>query len=114
MPSQACLSIAYKELFPVVIAAHLWAHKWSKQRVGFHLDNASIVHVLNSRTSKDSPIMQLLRSLLLVAARFNFTFEAKPLPGCENRIADALSRFNWQVFRQLAPDASPHPHYWTS
>ena len=26
-----------------------------------------------------------------------------------NRIADALSRFHWQVFQDLAPDANPRP-----
>lgn len=109
MLSQPSLSIAYKELFPVVVAAHLWGHKWSRQRVCFYLDNVSIAYVLNSRTSKDQPIMHLLRALLMAAARYNFSFEAKHLPGRENRVADARSRFNWQVFRQLAPEALPQP-----
>ena len=26
-----------------------------------------------------------------------------------NQIADALSHFHWQDFRQLVPDAQPHP-----
>ena len=31
--SQMLLSIAYKELFPMVIAASLWGHRWSSKRV---------------------------------------------------------------------------------
>jgi hypothetical protein len=53
--------------------------------------------------------MALLRSLLGVAARYNFTFAARHIPGVANPIADALSRFNWQVFRQLAPNCSSLP-----
>ena len=53
--------------------------------------------------------MLLLRSLLMVTARFNFTFEAKHIPGRDNHIADVLSRFDWQVFRRLAPESCPEP-----
>ena len=108
-PAQRPLSIAYKELFPVLIAAHLWGNQWANLRVCFRLDNFSVVHILNARTSRDHHIMVLLRSLLGVAARFNFTFEALHIPGVANPVADALSRFNWQVFRLLAPDSSPVP-----
>ena len=53
--------------------------------------------------------MQLLRKLLSSAARFNFSFAAQYLPGAHNNIADALSRFNWQEFRHLAPQAQQDP-----
>lgn len=33
IPHQLCLSIAYKELFPVVLAAELWGVQWSWQRI---------------------------------------------------------------------------------
>ena len=51
-PSQQQQSIAYKELFPVVIAAHVWGHMWCKRHVLFHYDNEAVVHILNTRTSK--------------------------------------------------------------
>ncbi len=60
-----------------------------------------MVYILDTRTSRDHHIMVLLRSLLGVAARFNFSFEAPHIPGVDNPVADALSRFNWQVFRLL-------------
>lgn len=107
--SQEDLSIAYKELFPIVIAAHIWGSLWHKRNVLFRSDNEAVVFILNARTSKVSGIMKLVRSLLMCAARSNFCFKAQHLPGVENEIADALSRFNWQDFRRLAPEANPHP-----
>ena len=76
LPRQVPLSIAYKELFPVVVAAHLLGENWSLKHISFQF-HASVVFALNSRTSKDLHIMLLLRSLLMVTAHFNFTFEAK-------------------------------------
>ena len=90
---QLPLSIAYKELFPVVLAAHVWGPGWSRRRIMFHVDNKA-VHILNSRTSPDTNIMHLLHSLLKAAACFSFTFTAIHVPVRNNGIADALSYFN--------------------
>ncbi|XP_031562491.1 uncharacterized protein LOC116298243 [Actinia tenebrosa] len=38
-------SIAYKELFPVAIAAHLWGRYWCRQHVVFRSDNESVVAI---------------------------------------------------------------------
>ena len=108
-PSQADQSIAYKELFPVVVASHVWGSQWFRHHVLFRSDNKAVVHILRSRTSKVLCIMHLLRHLLSPAARFNFTFTSQHIPGIHNNIADALSRFHWQEFRRLAPLAQPYP-----
>ena len=92
-PSQAAQSIAYKELFPIVIAARVWGSSWSQRHVLFRSDNDSVVHILNSRTSKVPSLMRLLRHLLASAARFNFSFASLHVPVVLNNIADALSRF---------------------
>ena len=102
---QARQSIAYKELFPVVIAAHLWGSLWARKHVLFCSDNEAVVGILMTRTSKVPALMHLLRDLLLSAARWGFTCTAARVPGVENTIADAISHFHWQEFRQLAPEA---------
>ena len=111
LAGQKPLSIAYKELFPVAIAAHVWGTHWFRQHILFRSDNEAVVAILNSRTSKNPPIMHLVRSLLSAAAVHNFSFAAVHVPGVENPIADALSRFRWQDFKRLAPwaNASPTP-----
>ena len=107
--SQAQQSIAYKELFPIVIAAHLWGPGWSRKHILFRSDNQLVVALLTSRTSKVPALMHLLRDLLLSAARWGFTFLSMHVPGVQNSVADAISRFHWQEFRRLAPDAHPSP-----
>ena len=107
--SQGSQSIAYKELFPVVIAAHLWGPQWARRHILFRSDNEAVVYILNSRTSKIPELMRLLRHLLASAARFNFFFSSQHVPGIHNSVADALSRFHWQEFRRLAPEAHSLP-----
>ena len=53
--------------------------------------------------------MHLLHDLLLSTARCGFTFTAAHVPGVENKIADAISCFCWQEFRQLAREAYSSP-----
>ena len=101
--AQLPLSIAHKELFPVVVAAAAWGSQWVSRRVEFCTDNQTVVAVLSSGTSKDPHLMVLLRYLSLLAARSSFAFTASCVEGRQNGLADALSRFQFQRFRQLAP-----------
>ena len=96
-------------LFPIVVAAHVWGSSWFRQVALFHSDNESVVHVLNSRTSKAPDIMHLLCSLLVAATKHNFRFVCRHTADTDNKVADALSRFQWQTFRRLAPQADTHP-----
>ena len=64
VPSQMHQSIAFKELFPIVVTSHLWGQQWCRQHVLSRSDNEAVVHILISRTSKVPCIMQLLRHLL--------------------------------------------------
>ena len=104
--AQMPLSIAYKELFPVVLAASLLGHQWSAKRVEFHYDNTAMVEVLRSGTSKDSNMIVLLRHLSMLAALHSFAFTASHVAGSSNSVADALSRFDFQRFRRLVPQAA--------
>ena len=91
---QLPLSIAYKELFPIVLAASLWGHQWSAKRQ--HDRGGG----LRPGTSRNSNLMVLLCHLSLLAAQHSFAFTARHVPGKSNAI-DAISRFEFQQFCQL-------------
>ncbi len=51
------LSMAYMELYPIVVAACLWCGQWSRKRVLFYCDNKATVQILNKGRSKAPAIM---------------------------------------------------------
>ena len=101
--------IAYKEVFTVAIAAFVRGPQWCKRHVLFRSDNDAVVHMLNSCTSKILCLMWLIHHLLLSATHHSFSFSDHHVPGVNNQLADALSHFQWQDFRLLAPEAQPLP-----
>jgi hypothetical protein len=103
------VSIAYMELYPIMVAALLWGEQWCRKKIVFLCDNQATVAIVKKGRSKSSLIMQLMRRLVLCAAEHNFTYTARYLKGRCNGVADALSRFDNQRFRRLVPHANPHP-----
>jgi hypothetical protein len=104
------ISMAFRELYPIVVAAILWGSSWSTKRIMFYCDNMSTVQIIRKGRSKIINIMQLMRRLTWLAAQYNFTVYCEHVPGINNVIADSLSRFQWDRFRQLAPMADLEPH----
>ena len=103
------ISIDWQELFAIYIACFLWGPHWSGKRICFWCDNLPVVTIINSKRSKSSRIMDLVRSITILTLVHNFTFTAKHIPGLDNSIADSLSRFQMDRFHSLAPNASPTP-----
>ena len=106
--------ITIKEFIPIVLAAALWGESWSGKSVRVRSDNAAVVAVINSGSSKDQEVMHLMRCLVFISAKFNFITSATHLPGAHNQLADALSRNDALYFMsnypqaQLAPTPIPH------
>lgn len=103
------MSMAFCELYPIVMACVLWGHEWRCKRILFHCDNMSAVDIVNKGRSKVKTIMKLVRRLTLCSALNNFTIHCTHIPGVRNIIADALSRFQIEKFRRLAPFADKDP-----
>ena len=101
--------IAVKELLPIVIASLIWGPQLAGKRVSSNCDNSAVVSVLNSRTSKDKDMMQLLRCLFFVEAYFQFHLEAHHIPGISNECADDSSRNRLAAFRTKLPQANHYP-----
>lgn len=93
--SQQPLSIAYKKLLPILVAACVWGHQWASWWVEFLYNNESVAAVLSSGTSRDMDLMVLLCYLALLAVCHSFSFTATSVWGTANPVADALSRFQF-------------------
>ena len=99
------VSIAAKELLPIVVAATVWGNRWSRSTVCFHCDNQAVVDVIRGGYCKDKYLAHMLRCMFFLEAHFAFTATARHIPGIENTQADALSRNNYAEFAVLAPQA---------
>lgn len=102
-------SMALFELYPIVMACVLWGHNWHEKRILFHCDNLATVDIITKGRSKVKSIMRLMRRLTFHSAVNNYIVHAVHIPGKLNNIADAISRFQMDRFRQLAPQADIHP-----
>ncbi|XP_053106618.1 uncharacterized protein LOC128325152 isoform X1 [Hemicordylus capensis] len=101
--------LTFLEFFPIVVAIHLWADLFRDRAVRFWCDNQATVRVINRQTSRSPRVMNLVRAFVLACLSNNIQFIACHVPGVQNSLADALSRFQVQRFRQLAPEAERHP-----
>ncbi|XP_078537286.1 uncharacterized protein LOC144823027 [Lissotriton helveticus] len=102
-------SIAFLELFPLLVALHLWGDEFQNRSVLFHVDNLAVVHLVNHQKARDLRVLRLLRAFMLRCLQLNIVFKARHVPGTSNCIADSLSRFQWSEFRKLAPGADLAP-----
>ena len=99
--------ITVKELVPIVIAALMWGQEWKGMLVQVRCDNAAVVAIVNSGSSRNSQAMHLRRCLAFLAAKGDFRLRAVHIRGVKNVAADALSRNNLNVFRSCCPQAYP-------
>ena len=102
------MSINWRELFAIIVAAETFGSRWSGKRILMHCDNMCVVEVVNSGSSKSVDIMDLIRKLFFVCAKFHFEIRTCYINTKVNDIADALSRLQFDRFCQLAPQADVH------
>jgi hypothetical protein len=98
-------NITFLEYFPILVALHIFSEKIQNKKIMFHCDNAAVVEIINKQTSKCPRVMDLVRPLVLKCMKLNTIIKAKHIPGVKNIVADAISRFNTQVFRLNTPAA---------
>ena len=103
------VSIAWQELYAIVVACAIWGPEWTRKRILFHCDNSAVVSIINTKRSKSERVMSLVRKLTLLTLQYSFYFKAVHVPGAMNEVADSLSRFQGDRFRRLAPGADHQP-----
>ena len=102
-------NITRKEFIPIILAAAIWGHEWSRKTIVTQCDNLAVVEVLNRGYSREPDIMHLMRCLFFFSAHFHFRVIAKHIPGKRNILADVLSRDRLSLFHSLHPQANSSP-----
>ena len=101
--------ITVKELAPIVVAAVEWGPRWRGKTILARCDNAAVVAIVNSGSSKNPQAMNLMRCLTFLSARLEFRVKAAHIKGIHNTLADALSRDNLSLFRACYPQGNKEP-----
>ena len=96
-------SIEYLELFALTTGVITWIHRFANRRVVLFCDNISVVHMVNSSTSKCKNCMVLIRLLVLESMARNVRVYAKYVNTKDNGLSDSLSRMDFKRFRRLGP-----------
>ncbi len=108
-PRSEHLSIAAKELIPIIMASAAWGGAWQGRQVICHCDNQVVVAGLRSRSSRNAAVMHLLRCLVFVEAHYRCYLHPMYIDTRSNHLADDLSRNNLPSFLSKVPGADLRP-----
>jgi hypothetical protein len=89
------LHINLCELLTIMVALKLWGSYFSSKKILINCDNLVSVRVLNTGATRNTFLQSCLREICFIAAVKNFDVKAKHITGCENRIPDLLSRWDF-------------------
>ena len=108
----------------IVMAVHTWGFSWQRQKILFNCDNLTVVDIWAKGSTNSPEVMALVQLLYFCAACYNINVSVQHISGTENKIADAISRFqdirsgNWlqmqrqhqltSLHSQHKPSRSPH------
>ena len=108
-PEWSAVHITSKELLPIVVACAVWGSKWQGCTIRCLCDNAAVVAIIRSGTSKDRGVMHLMRCLFFFVAHYQLVLAPAHIPGKQNEAADHLSRDALSSFFQINPKAKRDP-----
>lgn len=97
------------EVRAILVSFQLWGHQWARKKVIIHTDSTAAWRGLINHRLEGAGFYPL-RRILLTAAEYDITVEPQWIKGSENVIADALSRFKWDILANVCPTwQSPYP-----
>ena len=78
----------------VVVALTTWGQKLARKKILIHCNNDVTVKAINSGSSRNVILQECLRELHRLQTVFHCELRARFIFGVNNRISDALSRWN--------------------
>ena len=87
-------TIVHLEMVNILLAVRLFKRQWASKKVLIHCDNAAVVSVLKTGKTRDPYLGACARNIWYVAATADIDLQYTHIKGVDNKVADALSR--WQ------------------
>ena len=91
------LHITALEVLSILVCLRLWGKFFKGQRILVFCDNMAACQVINTGRSRCEILQAFLREICFLAAIFEFEIRAKHLEAVNNRIADHLSRWHFDI-----------------
>lgn len=104
----AGMSIAWRELFAVVLAIATYGPCIAGKDLIMNIDNQAICYCINSAKSKDPYIMNLVRALYYYTSVYHINYRAIHISTHDNWGADALSRLDVDTFKRFNPNSEDY------
>ena len=96
-------SIAFLELYALIVGIFCWPEKTAQSRVIVFTDNTSARDMINDMSGRGPNCMKLLRMLTLNNLKYDRRVFAKHIKGSKNNLSDSLSRLKFKKFFREAP-----------
>ena len=106
------INIDLFELLALYIMARLRCQDWQYKNIYFYCDNSAAAYAVINQRAKLSrfDLNYIVRKFAELSAQFHFRFFVKHIPGEENEVADALSRYK-TGYRKGTVDVSEFTFY---
>ena len=92
------MTINWRELYGITMALTICGNHFRGKWILVHCDNTSFVQIMAKFSSGSKSMMVVVHSLVLFSMQNNFDLCLQHIPGVNNGIADALSRFDNDEF----------------
>lgn len=73
-------NMTFLELFPVLVALTLYNSNLQNSKLLFHIDNMSVVQIINKSTSKYDRVVNMMRKLILLTLKYGIQIKAAYIP----------------------------------
>ena len=93
LPHERTWPIARREALAIALAVQSWAPLWHGRRVVLHCDAAGTAHAFRTLSTRSLPMLALIRATWWACAQHDVQLRIAHIPGSDNVVADALSRF---------------------
>ena len=91
---QHATNIAQLEIFTILVALRLWAAELQGCVIRFSADSETSMYALNRGRSSDPFMLQCLREIAWISAKYQLLVRAKHIFRIKNILPDALSRWH--------------------